>query len=87
MSIESIDQGKNYVVNQIKEKAAQKNINIKTLEWKTTSQGEYNLEIRSSNRIVDKNFKEEELLYCQTKNQYIMNVEAKIISIVLKLTK
>ncbi len=87
MSTESINQGKGYVLKRIKEEAAKKNLSIEKDEWKTTPQGKFVLEIRSGDRIADKIFKEEELLYCQTKNQYIMNVEAKIISIVLQLTK
>ena len=82
---ESAAEGKKYIVNQIKEKVAQKNINIKKLEWRITSKGEHNLQIRTNDRIVDKKFKKEELLYFQTKTQF--KVAMKIESIVLKLTK
>lgn len=87
MKTTTIDQGKEYIVKRVKEEAAKKDLQIKNYAWKTMASGTFQLKVHSANRIADREFTEEQLIYCQTRNQQRINTENKVLSIILQLEK
>ena len=87
MHNEKFEQGKDYIWNEIKKKITEENQTIEKHEWKPISESGFELVVHANGKIVDKVFKKDELLFCQTDNQYIMNVQMKIESIIIHLKK
>ena len=86
MSLETMESGEEFIINQVKKETRKKDINIKDYTW-VVKFGRTELEIRTDRGAAYQKFTNKDLRYCQTKIKYRVNVAAKITNILIQLER